>query len=119
MLLGVVALALAPIPPVAVQPVIHEVQITAMKFSFEPAIIQVVAGEPVRLVIHSGDTVHGFAIRELKIDLQIPKANAPVTVEFTAPSAGRYEIACSEFCGGGHGRMKAVLVSVALTRTDR
>jgi cytochrome c oxidase subunit 2 len=119
MLLGVVALAATPIPPVVVQPAVHEVQLTAMKFSFEPAAIQVVAGEPVRLVIHSGDTVHGFAIRELKIDLQIPKGNAPVTVDFTAPAAGRYEIACSEFCGSGHGQMKAVLVSVAPTRTGR
>src|SRR3954452_21480234 len=119
MLVGVVAVAAAAIPPVVLQPAVHEVQIAAMKFSFEPAIIQVVAGEPVRLVIHSDDTVHGFAIRELKIDLQIPKGNAPVTVDFTAPAAGRYEIACSEFCGSGHGQMKAVLVSVAPTRTGR
>ena len=31
-------------------------------------------------------------------------------------NAGRYEIDCSEFCGSGHGRMKAALVSVAATR---
>jgi cytochrome c oxidase subunit II len=107
---------MAPIRPAEVQPAVHEVQITAMKFSFAPTTIQVVAGEPVRLVIHSADTVHGFAIRELKIDLQIPKDGAPVTVEFTAPPAGRYEIACSEFCGSGHGQMKAVLLSVAPAR---
>ena len=44
----------------------------AKKFAFEPSIIQVVAGEPVRLVIRSGDAVHGFAIRDLNIDVQIP-----------------------------------------------
>jgi len=42
---------------------------------------------------------------------------ADVVVEFTAPRAGRYEIACSEFCGSGHGQMKAALVSVAATPT--
>jgi len=95
------------------------VTVVAKKFTFEPAAIQVVAGEPVRLVIRSDDTIHGFAIRELKIDLQIPKGGEPVVAEFIAPPPGRYDIACSEFCGSGHGRMKAALVSVAPIRTDR
>ena len=98
---------------------VHEVQVVAKKFSFEPPIIQVVAGEPVRLVIHSDDGVHGFAIRELNIDIQIPRGGAPVTVEFTAPRAGRYELACSAFCGSGHGQMKAALVSVTATPRAR
>jgi cytochrome c oxidase subunit II len=98
---------------------VHEVQVVAKKFAFEPAIIQVTAGEPVRLVIRSADTVHGFAIRDLKIDVEVPRGGAPMVVEFTAPRAGRYEIACSEFCGSGHGQMKAALVSVMATGTAR
>ena len=94
----------------------HEVQVVAKQFAFEPAVIQVTAGEPVRLVIRSADRVHGFAIRELNIDVQIPRSGN-VIVEFTAPRAGRYEIACSEFCGSGHGHMKAAIVSVAATPT--
>ena len=94
------------------QPV-HQIEVTAKKFTFEPATIQVVAGEPVRLMLRSDDSVHGFAIRDLKIDVQIPKGGEPVAVAFAAPPAGRYEIACSAFCGAGHGHMKAVLVSVA------
>ena len=95
---------------------VHEVQVVATKFAFEPAVIQVTAGEPVRLVIHSVDRVHGFSIRDLNIDVQIPRSG-DVVVEFTAPRAGRYEIACSEFCGSGHGHMKAAVVSVAPTPT--
>jgi cytochrome c oxidase subunit 2 len=95
---------------------VHEVQVVAKKFAFEPAVIQVTAGEAVRLVIRSADRVHGFSIRDLKIDVQIPRSG-DVVVEFTAPRPGRYEIACSEFCGSGHGRMKAALVSVAATPT--
>jgi cytochrome c oxidase subunit II len=110
---------MTPIPPVRTSQPVHEMQVTARRFTFEPATIQVVAGEPVRLVLRSADAVHGFAIHDLKIDLQIPKGGVPVTVEFTAPAAGRYEIACSEYCGSGHGQMKAALVSVAPTRTDR
>jgi cytochrome c oxidase subunit 2 len=98
---------------------VHEVQVVATKFAFEPRIIQVTAGEPVRLVIRSADAVHGFAIRDLKIDAQLPRSGDPVTVDFIAPPAGRYEIACSEFCGSGHGQMKAALVSVTTTPVAR
>jgi cytochrome c oxidase subunit II len=97
---------------------VHEVRVVAKQFAFEPAVIQVTAGEPVRLVIRSADRVHGFAIRDLKIDVQIPRTGE-VVVEFTAPRAGRYEIACSEFCGSRHGQMKAALVSVVATQTSR
>ena len=95
----------------------HEVQVEARQFGFDPALIQVTAGEPVRLVLHSADRVHGFSIRDLKIDVEIPRTG-DVVVEFTAPPAGRYEIACSEFCGSGHGQMKAALVSVAATQAS-
>jgi cytochrome c oxidase subunit 2 len=115
----VAALLIAPHGAVAELPV-HEVQIVASKFQFEPATIQVTAGETVRLVIRSKDGTHGFAIPTLKIDEHIPKSGDPVTVTFVAPAAGEYEIACSEFCGSGHGHMKAALVSVAApTRTNR
>ena len=98
---------------------VHEIQVTASRYAFDPIAIQVNAGEPVRVMIRSTDGVHGFSIRKLKIDVQVPKDGSPVTVEFTAPPAGRYEIACSEFCGSGHGQMKAALVSVAPTQTSR
>jgi cytochrome c oxidase subunit II len=98
---------------------IHEIQITARRYAFEPVTIQVNAGERVRVVIRSTDGVHGFSIPKLKIDVQVPKGGESVTVEFTAPAAGRYEIACSEFCGSGHGQMKAALVSVGPTQTSR
>ena len=101
------------------QPV-HEVQIMASKFMYEPSTIQVTAGEPVRLVVRSKEGTHGFSIPKLKVDVLIPKTGDTVTVEFTAPPAGRYEIACSEFCGSGHGQMRAALISVvAVTTTTR
>ena len=98
---------------------VHEVQIVASRFTFEPAFVQVVAGESVRIVLRSKDGTHGFSIPKLKIDLRIPGSGDPVTAEFTAPAAGEYEIACSEFCGRGHGQMKAALVCISVTKTDR
>lgn len=112
------ALLIAP-HAAAAEPPVHEVQIVASKCEFEPATIQVTAGELVRLVIRSKDGTHGFAIPKLKIDERLPKSGDPVTVTFIAPAAGEYEVACSEFCGSGHGHMKATLVSVAApTRTQ-
>jgi cytochrome c oxidase subunit 2 len=99
------------------QPV-HEVQIVASRYAFEPAIVQLAAGESVRLVVRSKDGTHGFAIPKLKIDLHVPDNGEPATAEFIAPDAGEYEIACSEFCGRGHGQMKAALVSVSAARTN-
>ena len=99
------------------QPV-HEVQIIASRYAFEPAIVQLVAGESVRLVVRSKDGTHGFAIPKLKIDLHVPENGEPATAQFLAPEPGEYEIACSEFCGRGHGQMKAALVSVSAARTN-
>lgn len=101
------------------QPTVHEVQIAASKYQFTPSTIQVTAGEPVRLIIRSMDRVHGFKVPKLKIETQVPKGGDPVTVEFVAPAAGRYEIACSEFCGIGHHHMKAMLVSTQSTQTSQ
>ena len=91
---------------------LHEVQIVASRFMFEPAVIELTAGEPVRLVLRSKDTVHGFAVPTLNIDVQVAKSGGePTIVEFVAPPPGRFEIACSEFCGSGHVHMKAALIS--------
>ena len=91
---------------------VHEIQIVASRFMYEPSTIQVTAGEPVRLVVRSRDGSHGFSIPALKIDKHLPKTGEAVVVEFVAPPPGRFEIACSEFCGSGHSHMKAALVSV-------
>jgi plastocyanin len=111
---GVVAAAVLLSPGAVVHHPVQEVQIVASKFTFEPAAIEVPAGEPVRLVMRSKDTVHGFSVPTLRIDVQIPKSGSePVIVEFVAPPPGRFEIACSEFCGIGHGHMRAALISIA------
>jgi cytochrome c oxidase subunit II len=103
----------------AAEPLVHEVQVVASKYRFEPATIEVTAGESVRLVVRSKGGTHGFSIPKLKIDVRVPNTGDPVVLEFTAPPAGQYPIACSEFCGIGHGQMKAALMSVAAVPTTR
>lgn len=99
--------------------VVHEVHIVASRFTYEPSTIEVTAGEPVRLVIRSRQGTHGFSIPKLHIEARLPNTGEPVTVEFTAPPPGRYPIACSEFCGSGHGEMRAALISVGEVASTR
>ena len=104
--------AAAPLGSFAQPPAVHEIRVEARKFEFDPAVIEVTAGERVRLVLHSSDTTHGFEITDLKLNVQLPRSGSLVTAEFTAPPPGRYAIACSEMCGRGHRHMKAALVSL-------
>jgi cytochrome c oxidase subunit 2 len=116
---AVAAAAVFLAPATAAHRPVHEVQVVASTFMFEPPVIEVTAGEPVRLVIRSKDTVHGFAVPALKIEVQIPRSGGePAVVEFVAPPPGRFDVACSEFCGSGHGHMKAALVSVGPLSTN-
>jgi cytochrome c oxidase subunit II len=93
----------------------RDIEIVARRFAFEPAEVEVTEGETVRLLVRSGDGLHGFEIKQLKIKKEIPRGAEPVVITLTAGSPGRYPILCSEFCGDGHGDMKGALVIVART----
>lgn|SRR5262245_16449990 len=86
------------------------IEVTASRFSFEPAAIEVEEGQQVRLEIHSADGTHGFAIKEYGLKTKIPKGGEVVRVEFVATKPGSFEFACSEYCGSGHRRMKGTLL---------
>lgn len=86
------------------------IEITASRYAFDPATIDVAVGEQVQLVMRSADGVHGLEIRKFNVKKEIPRGGTPVTVEFTATAAGRFEILCSEFCGNGHEEMTGTLV---------
>ena len=93
------------------------IEVVARRFVFEPAQIDVFVGEPVRLLVRSGDGVHGLEIKKLRINREIPRGGKPVTIEFTATEAGRFPILCSEYCGDDHDEMTGVLVVQARTET--
>jgi cytochrome c oxidase subunit 2 len=86
-----------------------EIKVTARQFGFEPKLITVEKGKPVRLLITSVDVQHGFAIEELGINKKL-KANAVTVVEFTPPRVGRFPFECSVMCGSGHDEMTGELV---------
>ena len=89
------------------------IEVTAKRFGFEPARIEVTEGERVRLVVKSGDGVHGVEIKKFKVSKKVPRGGDPVTIEFVAAAAGQFPIMCSEYCGDGHEEMKGMLVVAA------
>jgi cytochrome c oxidase subunit 2 len=86
----------------------HRIEVTAKRFSFDPATITVKKGEPVVLVLKSVDVPHGLRIRELNIDLKASKGSM-VETRFTPQTVGEFVGQCSVFCGPGHGSMKLTL----------
>ena len=91
------------------------IEVTAKRFEFDPAEIQVAVGEPVRLMVRSADGVHGIEIKKVKVNKMIPRGGEPVVINFTAKEAGRFPILCSEYCGEEHDNMRGMLVVVAPT----
>jgi cytochrome c oxidase subunit II len=89
------------------------IEVVAKRFAFEPARIEVTEGEHVRLVVTSGDGVHGLEIKKFKVSKKIPRGGDPVNIDFVASSAGEFPILCSEYCGDGHEDMKGMLVVAA------
>jgi cytochrome c oxidase subunit 2 len=89
------------------------IEVLAKRFAFEPARIEVTEGEHVRLVVKSGDGVHGLEIKKFKVSKKIPRGGDAVNIDFVAAAAGEFPILCSEYCGDGHEDMKGMLVVTA------
>ena len=97
-------------------------EVVARRFAFEPATIEVVEGDRVRLLVRSADGPHGVEIKAFKVKKAVPRAkpgDSPVTIEFVATAAGEYPILCSEYCGDGHEDMKGSLVVRAKPKGDQ
>jgi len=93
------------------------IEVVAKKFAFEPARLEVVDGERIRLQVTSADGVHGLQIKKFGVNKVIPRDGTPVTIDFVASRPGTYEILCSEECGEGHESMSGSLVVVAKPKT--
>jgi cytochrome c oxidase subunit 2 len=85
------------------------IEVVAKRYEFVPASIEVMQGERVRIIVTSGDGLHGFGIKRFDVSREIPRGGK-VTIDFTADAAGEFPILCTEFCGDGHEQMKGVLV---------
>lgn len=85
------------------------INITAKRFTFEPAEVTLKKGETVKLILKSEDVTHGIFVRPLKLDQDIP-AGKSVEVTITPQTAGKFTAICDHFCGAGHGNMKMTFI---------
>ena len=95
------------------------IEVVAKRFSFEPARVEVTEGERVKLLVKSGDGVHGIEIKKFKVNKKVPRGGEAVAIEFVATAAGEFPILCSEYCGDGHESMKGMLVVAAKSAARR
>jgi cytochrome c oxidase subunit 2 len=85
------------------------IDITAKRFAFSPDKITLKKGQTVKLRLHSEDVTHGFFLRPLKLDEEIP-AGATTEVTITPQQAGTFTTICDHFCGANHGNMSMTIM---------
>ncbi len=106
----VVVLALAALMPHrtrAQEP--RVINIVAKRFEFTPNQITLKKGEPVKLLLTSGDVTHGFFLRPLKID-EVNEPGKTTAVNLTPQTPGTYLLICDHFCGVNHAAMNMKIV---------
>ena len=85
------------------------VEITAKRFGFTPDRITLKKGETVILRLHSEDVTHGFFVRALKVDEDIP-AGQTKDITVKPNTVGSFTTICDHFCGTSHAGMKMTIV---------
>ena len=85
------------------------IQVTAEKFKFTPAVIELKLGEPVVLELTTLDRKHGFQISDLNIDESIEPGKV-TRVRISPAKAGTFLFHCDTFCGSGHEEMAGEIV---------
>ena len=105
---------------------VQVISVSAKKYEFSPSPIRVKQGARVQLKITATDHVHGLKIDEYpdgsdrkgnpglvyaasKDCLRVEKGQTQ-TLEFTAQTAGTYQIRCCVHCGWEHRSMKGQLI---------
>ncbi len=70
--------------------------------------LHVPINRPIIIELSSKDVIHSFGIPAMRVKQDvIPGLNS--SVWFTPTKAGEFEVACSQLCGAGHYRMRAVV----------
>jgi heme/copper-type cytochrome/quinol oxidase subunit 2 len=95
--------------PLTVQPVTHQVTMTADQFAFDPPVLRVNQGDRVLVTLQATDVVHGFYLDGYGLETRVEPGIAQ-QVEFVADRVGKYRYRCSVSCGALHPFMIGELV---------
>jgi cytochrome c oxidase subunit 2 len=85
------------------------IELSTKRFAFSRDKIMLKKGQTVKLRLHSEDVTHGFFLRPLKLDEEIP-AGATTEVTVTPQQAGTFTSICDHFCGANHGNMNMTIM---------
>jgi nitrous-oxide reductase len=90
-----------------------EVQMVAVRSSFEPTTLEVNKGDKVTIYLtnieQTTDELHGFGLNEYNINIVADPGETKV-IEFTADKAGVYPFYCTNFCSALHQEMQGYLL---------
>lgn len=93
---------------------VRNVQVSARSWSFELSENEFEAGQKVRFLAQSVDTVHSFALYHpeghlLFTMMLVPGAGTESAVVHTFTEPGEYTVRCLEYCGIAHHAMKRTI----------
>jgi heme/copper-type cytochrome/quinol oxidase subunit 2 len=87
----------------------ERIKVVMKKYSIDPAVIRVKAGQITELEVSTADVQHGFDVPQLGIKEPV-RPGQPAVITLKSPSKGDYEVVCGIVCGPHHDDMKARLV---------
>lgn len=90
-------------------PAAERIKIVMKKYSIEPAVIHVKAGQITELEVSTADVQHGFDVPGLKIKEPV-RPGQPAVITLKSPPKGEYNVVCGIICGPHHDDMAAKLV---------
>lgn len=90
-------------------PAAERIKVVMKKYSFDPSVIHVKAGQTTELEVSSADVQHGFDVPALGIREAV-RPGQPAVVTLKSPAKGEYEVVCGIICGPHHDDMKGKLV---------
>jgi cytochrome c oxidase subunit 2 len=105
---AVVGLALA---TSAAQPPVQTrtFEVTARKYAFSPARIEVMQDDLVKIELHTEDIPHSWTVDAYRISKRV-NPGQPVTIEFRADQAGTFPVYCNLKIDDGCRAMRGELV---------
>jgi cytochrome c oxidase subunit II len=90
-------------------PAAERIKVVMKKYTIEPEVIRVKAGQTTELEVSTADVQHGFDVPGLSIKEPV-RAGQPAVVTLKSPPKGEYKVVCGIICGPHHEDMVAKLV---------
>lgn len=87
----------------------QHIQVVMKKYTIEPSVIHVKAGQTTELEVSTADVQHGFDVPGLGIKEPV-RSGQPAIVTLKNPPKGEYKVVCGIICGPHHDDMVAKLV---------